>query len=248
MRSTSSAVNKGITLNWGAIPGAAKYRVYRASDDGKKWVLQSTVTGTSYTDKNVKLGKSYKYTLRAENGSNLSAYVKTGWTVQYTLATPNVSKITTSNNSIKIQWGAVSGAEGYRVYRKAAGATKWTQIAKVNGTSYTDKNVKAGSVYTYTLRAYKGNTLSAYEKSGWAGVILKTPTVKIANASNGVKVSWSKVSGAEGYTVYSSQYDTNTGKWSSWKNRGTAKANKRSWVDKKAESGIRRCCYVPIHR
>lgn len=239
VRSTSSAVNKGITLNWGAIPGAAKYRVYRASDDGKKWVLQSTVTGTSYTDKNVKLGKSYKYTLRAENGSNLSAYVKTGWTVQYTLATPNASKITTSNNSIKIQWGAVSGAEGYRVYRKAAGATKWTQIAKVKGTSYTDKNVKAGSVYTYTLRAYKGNTLSAYEKSGWVGVILKTPTVKIANASNGVKVSWSKVSGAEGYTVYSSQYDTNTGKWSSWKNRGTAKANKSSWVDKKAESGIK---------
>ncbi len=239
VRSTSTAVNKGITLNWGAIPGAAKYRVYRMSDDGKKWVLQGKVTATSYTDKNVTLGKSYKYTLRAENSSNLSAYVKEGWTVQYTLATPSVNKVIISNNAIKIQWSAVSGAEGYRVYRKAPGETKWSQVAKVTGTSYTDKNVKTGSVYTYTLRAYKGKILSAYNKSGWVGVILKTPTVKIANASTGVKVSWSKVSGAAGYTVYSSQYDASTGKWSSWKNRGTTKVTTTSWVDKKATSGTK---------
>ena len=239
VRSTSTAAGKGVTLNWGAVPGAAKYRVYRASDDGKKWVLQSTVTTTSYTDKNVTLGKSYKYTLRAENSSNLSSYVKEGWTVQYTLATPSVSKVTTTSNSIKIQWGAVSGAEGYRVYRKANGESKWSQVAKVTGTTYTDKNVKVGSVYTYTLRAYKGSTLSAYNKSGWVGVILKTPTVKIANAATGVKVSWSKVSGAAGYTVYSSQYDSSTGKWSSWKNRGTTKATTISWVDTKTTSGTK---------
>ena len=239
VKSKSSDVNKGITLKWDVVAGAAKYRVYRATDDGKKWVLLGTVTGTSYTDKSVTLGKSYKYTLRAENGKNLSAYVKAGWTVKYTLATPNVTKVTTTSNSIKIQWNAVSGAKGYRVYRKTSGATKWTQLAKVTGTSYTDKNVKVGSVYTYTLRAYNGSVLSAYSKSGWGGVILKTPTVKIANASNGVKVSWSKVSGAVGYTVYSSQYDVNTGKWSSWKNRGTAKSTKSSWVDKKAQSGTK---------
>lgn len=239
VKSKSSDANKGITLKWDAVAGAAKYRVYRATDDGKKWKLLSTVTATSYTDKNVTLGKSYKYTLRAENNKNLSAYVKDGWTVKYTLATPSVTKVTTSSDSIKIQWNAVSGAKGYRVYRKASGETKWTQLAKVTGTSYTDKNVKVGSVYTYTLRAYNGSVLSAYNKTGWVGVILKTPAVKIANVSNGIKVSWSKVSGAGGYTVYSSQYDANTGKWSSWKNRGTAKATKSSWVDKKTQSGIK---------
>lgn len=239
VKKSYSDMGKGITLQWNAVAGAAKYRVYRATDDGKKWVLLGTVTGTSYTDKNVTLGKSYKYTLRAENGKNLSAYVKAGWKVQYTLATPSVTKVTTTSNSIKIQWNAVNGAEGYRVYRKKSGEANWTLLAKVTGKSYTDKNVKVGSVYTYTLRAYKGKTLSAYNKSGWVGVILKTPAVKIANASNGVKVSWSKVSGAVGYTVYSSQYDANTGKWSSWKNRGTAKSTLSSWVDKKAQSGTK---------
>lgn len=234
---TNSVVGSGITLKWQAVEGAAKYRVYRA--DGSKWVLLGKVTGTSYTDKNVTVGKSYKYTLRAENGSNLSGYNSKGWTVKYTLTTPTVSKVTTSSNAIKIQWDAVKGTDGYRVYRKAPGATKWSQIAKTTGTSYTDKNVKVGSVYTYTIRAYKGSTLSAYNTSGWVGVILKTPTVKIANASNGIKVSWSKISGASGYTVYSSEYNANTGKWTSWKNRGTAKATKSSWVDKTVKSGVK---------
>lgn len=234
----TSVINSGITLNWNQVAGAAKYRVYRASDDGKKWILLDKVTGTSYTDKNVTLGKKYRYTLRAENGKNLSGYNTKGWTVQYTLTTPVASSISVSGNSIVIKWGAVTGAEGYRVYRKANAETKWTQIATVSGTSYTDKNLSAGVKYTYTLRAYSGKTLSAYNKTGWVGVVLGTPTVKIANAAKGVKVAWSQVAGAEGYTVYRSQLDTTTGKWSKWKNRGTAKATKSSWVDTKTTSGV----------
>lgn len=232
---TVSVIGSGITLNWKAVAGAAQYRVYR--HNGSSWTLLGKVTGTSYTDKSVTLGKSYKYTLRAENGSNLSSYNSTGWTVKYTLTTPSVTKVTTSSTAIKIQWGAVSGADGYRVYRKAPGATKWSQVAKTTATSYTDKNVKVGSIYTYTVRAYRGGTLSAYNTSGWVGVILKTPTVKSANCSTGINVSWSKVSGAAGYTVYSSQYNATTGKWTGWQKRGTAAATKFSWVDKNVKSG-----------
>ncbi|MBR2875877.1 MAG: hypothetical protein IKC01_01950, partial [Clostridia bacterium] len=50
--------------------------------------------------------------------------------------------------------------------------------------------------------------------------------------------TWNKISGAAGYTVYSSQYNESTGKWSAWKNRGTAKSNKFAWIDKKAVSGV----------
>lgn len=234
---TNSVIGSGITLKWKAVDGAAKYRVYRAN--GSKWVLLDKVTGTSYTDKNVTSGKSYKYTVRAENGKNLSGYNSKGWTVKYTLTTPAVSKITTSSTTIKIQWGAVKGVDGYKVYRKAPGATKWSQVAKTTGTSYSDKNVKVGSVYTYTVRAYKGKTNSSYNTSGWVGVILKTPTVKIANASRGIKVSWSEIKGATGYTVYSSQYNESTGKWTSWKNRGTTKVTTLSWVDKTVKSGVK---------
>lgn len=235
---TVSEINVGIKLTWNEVSGAAKYRVYRASDDGKKWVLLGRVVGNSYTDKNVTLGKNYKYTLRAENSSNLSGYNSKGWVVQYTLSTPSVSSVTASTSVITLKWGAVKGADGYRVYRKPAGETKWTRIANVTSTSYSDKKVQSGVVYNYTVRAYTGKVLSAYNKTGWVGAILRTPTVKISNAAKGVKVAWSTVNGAQGYTVYRSQYDNATGKWTKWASRGTAKADKSSWVDTKTTSGV----------
>ncbi|MBE6748469.1 MAG: hypothetical protein E7557_04470 [Ruminococcaceae bacterium] len=234
---TTSTIGTGITIKWDKVPGAAQYRVYRKTSASGSWSLLTRTTATSYTDKNVSLNKSYIYTLKAENGSNLSGYNKTGWTVKYTLTTPSVTAVTPGSSSIKIQWGAVKGVDGYRVYRKAPGETSWSLLAKTSSTAYTDKNVKTGAVYTYTIRAYKGSTLSSYNTKGWVGVILKTPTVKIANYETGIKVTWSKVSGAGGYTVYSSQYNASTGKWSSWKNRGTAAASKSAWVDKTVSSG-----------
>ena len=43
---------------------------------------------------------------------------------------------------------------------------------------------------------------------------LATPTVKVSNAVNGVKITWNKVAGAKNYKVYKSVYSG--GKWSSW--------------------------------
>ncbi len=223
----------GMQVKWKAVSGARSYRVYKYVNG--KWKRIATVEGKSYTDKDVKKGKTYKYTVRAVNGKNVSGYNKSGVSSAYSLGKPSVSSISTTSKAITIKWGKVSGAEGYRVYRK--NGSKWVRVATVKGTSYTDKNVKSGKEYLYTVRAYAGKTTSSYNKTGWVGVILKTPTVKIKNDHNGIKVSWNKISGAAGYTVYSSQYNVETGKWSSWKNRGTTKKSTYSWVDKKAESG-----------
>ncbi len=232
---TASAIGSGITIKWDAVAGAAQYRIYRKTSSSGSWSLLAKTANTSYTDKNVTSGKTYYYTLKAENMNNISGYNKTGWSVKYTIGIPAVSKVTTGSNYIKVQWSAVKGAGGYVVYRKTAGASGWTRLGTTTSTAYTDKKVKAGTVYYYTLKAYKGSTTSSYNKTGWAGVILSTPTVKISNASNGIKVTWSKVAGAKGYTVYSSQLVN--GKWSAWKSRGTAGEAKFSWVDKNTKSG-----------
>ncbi|MBR2876862.1 MAG: fibronectin type III domain-containing protein, partial [Clostridia bacterium] len=81
-----------------------------------------------------------------------------------------------------------------------------------------------------------GKSASSYKAT--SGILfLAQPTVKIANSSTGVKVTWNKISGAKGYVVYSSSYNASTKKWSSWKNRGAAAANKTAWVDKSVKSG-----------
>ena len=69
-------------------------------------------------------------------------------------------------------------------------------------------------------------------------VTIAPPIVTLSNVSNGVKVTWTKVENASGYTVYSASYNAKTKKWSGWTNRGTVSASKTSWTDTKVKSGV----------
>ena len=85
---------------------------------------------------------------------------------------PKLKKLSDVNKKyLKLTWSAVSGADGYIVYRVVDG--KWKKLKTVAGaasTSYIDKTVKTGVKYKYTVCAYKkvnGSILkSTYQKSG----------------------------------------------------------------------------------
>ena len=109
--------------------------------------------------------------------------------------------------------------------------------AKANKTSWTDKKVKSGVKYKYTVRACNGSIKSSYKASANL-LYLAQPTVTVKAVSNGVNVSWTQCSGSKGYTVYRAEYDATTKKWSKWKNMGTAKQDKKSWTDKSAKKGV----------
>ncbi|MBQ6935553.1 MAG: hypothetical protein IJN49_03290, partial [Clostridia bacterium] len=184
----------------------------------------------------VKSGVQYKYTVRACNGSFKSLY-KASASLIY-LAQPTV-KIANASNGIKVSWNKVAGSKGYTVYRSQYTNGAWTSwkvmgTAKNTKTSWVDKSVTSGTTYQYTIRVVNGNYKSTYKAT--SGLIyLAQPTVKIANDSNGVKVSWNQIAGAKGYTVYSATYDAKTKKWSSWKNLGDVSTT--SFVDESALSG-----------
>jgi hypothetical protein len=102
--------------------------------------------------------------------------------------------------------------------------------------TWTDKSVKSGVAYMYTVRTVKNKLASSYKASS-AIRFLSQPTVKIANASTGVKVAWSKVTGAKNYIIYRSEYNISTKTWSGWKNLGTVGAV-TSHIDTTAKSGV----------
>lgn len=159
------------------------------------------------------------------------------------LATPTV-RIANTSKGIKVTWNAVENAESYIVYRRVYNAStkKWSGWSRlrtgITSTSYTDQTVKLGTNYRYTVRAVNGSVKSAYKTTSTLKYNV-TPTVKIVNATTGIKVNWSTAANATGYTVYRSQYNTKTKKWTSWKNMGTVKANKTSWTDKMVTSGVK---------
>ena len=173
------------TVYWKKLSGASGYKVYRKTGSGK-WQKLATVSAgkTSYSDKKAVLGKTYTYTVKPywkyKNKVQDGYYNAKGVKATTKLSTPAIKSVSPSGLNLKVTWSKVSGAQGYRVYRKAGGAKSWTRVATVTKGStvtYTDKKVKRNTKYTYTVRAYRkrGKTtyLSDCNKTG------KTSSVKI---------------------------------------------------------------------
>ncbi|MBR0161122.1 MAG: hypothetical protein IJQ02_07580 [Oscillospiraceae bacterium] len=153
--SAPTVTSEQVTIKWGAVTGAVKYRVFRKTGTGG-WAKLADTTETSYTDKSVAMGTSYTYTVRCitSNGSAFtSSFDTTGKTanVPWKCATPVLQTPTVAVGSVTVKWNAVSGAEKYRVYRKT-GTETWKKIGETTGTSFKDTKAEAGVPYTYTVR------------------------------------------------------------------------------------------------
>ena len=173
----SAAVSgSSIVVTWEAAANDKTYIVYRKAAGETGWsIIAKSVSGTSYTDKSVTAGIPYTYTVRgvASDGKTMSAgYDTVGKTATVPAVPANVTmkSAAVSGSSIVVTWEAAENAKTYTIYRKAAGETGWSIIAKsVSGTSYADTSVTAGIPYTYTARgvAADGRTMSAgYDGTG----------------------------------------------------------------------------------
>lgn len=154
--------------------------------------------------------------------------------VNIKVSAPKLGKVSAGHNFLKISWGKVSKANGYQIYRKINGG-KWKSIKYVSGTSYTDKNVKAGNTYTYIVKAYQTvngkKIFSSYNKKGIAGKL--TTAVSLKTKSKKVTVSWKKTTGATGYYVYRAA--SAKGKYSRVKTITSGRTLK--YVDSKVKKG-----------
>ena len=197
-------VSNGIKITWGAVSGAERYRVFVKTGSG--WQSVGSTTGTSFTYTGAKSGQTYTFTVRCVDGADkkfTSAYNSAGWKQKY-VAQPKVAKLENVSNGIKITWGAVSGAERYRVFVKTGSG--WQSVGSTTGTSFTYTGAKSGQTYTFTVRCVDGadkKFTSAYNSAGWKQKYVAQPKVtKLENVSNGIKITWGAVSGAERYRVF----------------------------------------------
>lgn len=142
--------------------------------------------------------------------------------------------------TVQISWSSVDNADGYMVYRRTADSG-WKKIAsRVTDISYKDQKAVTGTTYYYTVKAYSyawgEMTVSSYDKDGVAGKA-RLGKVKIATANSEsystIRVTWNKVSGANGYRVYRST--SKDGKYAAI--GSTAKNSAVTFLDKKAVTG-----------
>lgn len=234
---TVKSVYDGIELSWNTVPSAEKYVVYYGgtSKDLSKMRVVAEVTTTSYIFKNGISGRSNWFAVEAVYGETVTS--KTAKSTYYFEA-PIVEMVENMSNGVKIRWNIVDGASSYVLLRKAGSAKTWEEVAVVKEddrypyVQYTDKSVKSGTTYKYTVKAFDGDEYSPYNEAGWATEFLSTPKISsVSNYYGGPKISWGKVTGATKYEIYRKT------KSSGWKSIGSTKST--SYIDSSAKDGTK---------
>lgn len=207
-----------LNVSWEKVNGATGYRIYFKKDNTKKWTTLATFENGSLTScehRKLTTGVNYTYTVRAyyKDGSKTiwGDFNQTGVTKKPVTSAPKLVSVTSSTaTNVTVKWETVSGANGYKVMRKADGSKTWSTIGTTNSKklSYTDKKVSCGVKYHYTVRAYrnvsKKPVLGSYNSNGLEIMTIPDrPVVSVSSANyNKLNVSWSRSNGATGYKVY----------------------------------------------
>ncbi len=219
----SSKTSTSVTLKWNKGTTASGYELQQYKDG--KWVTIYTgtkATDTSYTVKKLKAGTAgYRFRIRA--------YKTYGNTKQYGSWSSEVKVNTNpygvggfkcsskSSTSVTLKWNKGTTASGYQLQQYKNG--KWVTIytgTKATNTSYTVKNLKAGTAgYRFRIRAYKtyGNTK---QYGSWSSEVkVNTNPYGVggfkakSTAKNSITLGWNKGTTASGYELQ--QYKN--GKW-----------------------------------
>ncbi len=204
----------GPKITWEALPTGTKYNVYRKStvkgEESWKLVKHLSYATTSFVDETAKSGVNYTYTVKGADIKYQSKYDTKGLTLKY-LSMPKVTVTGVGvNGTAFLKWNEVPGAQGYYVYRKGGNLNNsgWKLITTIkNGktVSYTDTAATSTDWhYTYTVKAYNGKTVSAYNQKGVDYDHIKAPTIKrVYSYDGGMRIEWANANeNVKGYYVY----------------------------------------------
>ncbi len=218
-----SLTSTNVTLQWNKNVNASGYEIEQYKDS--KWVKIATVDKNStvrYTVKGLKAGTAgYQFRIRAyRNESSGKVYSGYSSTVKVNTNPYGVGGFKCSSKtstSVTLKWNKGTTASGYQLQQYKSG--KWVTIytgTKATNTSYTVKNLKAGTAgYRFRIRAYKtyGNTK---QYGSWSNEVkVNTNPYGVggfkvkSTAKNSITLGWNKGTTASGYQLQ--QYKG--GKW-----------------------------------
>ncbi|WP_186785982.1 fibronectin type III domain-containing protein [Paenibacillus agilis] len=193
-------------ISWATVPGAVQYVIENGGKElyrGKE--LTTKLTGLSD-------GETYNLTIRAENANGISSKEQafTLLTIPKKPVKVTAKEVQKTQLTLDFTQTEVVGADRYIIERNGV------EIGHVPASdkTYTDQGLKAGTKYTYGVRAVNA---SGSGESYQMEITTKTEAVsagslKVSPETNTAKVSWERVIGAASFqitnTVTGSVYST----------------------------------------
>ncbi len=110
---------------------------------------------------------------------------------------------------MRVRFGAIKGAQNYRVMYRKAGTKTWSYAWTNGKTEYYLKNLKNGGLYEFCFAAYKKNSKGQWERGNYSKITRRyyyKHALKKYNGKNGtITLKWKKKKGASAYQI---QYST----------------------------------------
>ena len=150
-----------VTLTWSKVSDAADYAVFSYNPKTDKYTVLKNTSDTSYKVKNLNASTTYYYAIQAYNtvsGKRYYGDVSKEVKVKTKSATPsqvkNLAASSVNATSVKLKWTKIADAK-YVIYTYNSKTEKYTKLGTSSSNSYTAKNLKADTDYSFAVRAYK---------------------------------------------------------------------------------------------
>lgn len=197
----ATPVATGAKITWSALAGAEKYELLRKLSSSDNWQKVVTTASCEYVDESISSGVYYDYRVRAIQGNYSAGMAVAPVTVKF-ISTP-VIYVQNVNGGIDVSFDEVGGAAKYVIEKSANGGAFEVAGEVEDASGYLDENVVANGSYSYRVQAVAEDGLASAKATSAAIVRLGIPSnVLVSNTSNGVKLTWSEVAGADEYEVF----------------------------------------------
>lgn len=203
----SDATGKA-SLRWRAVPGAAKYEVYRSTKENKGYAKVATTTALAWQDVKATPGATYYYKVHTVPSNTKAKSEASNICAVFALcAQPTLTVKYDAAGQHTISWARVTGAKTYEIWRADSADGEFICLANLKKTSYVDKNTQPDTRYYYkvnVLASKDGANSADMTPQAISRAIAQPKITKGNNSSGDPLITWSAVEGAVRYKVYRS--------------------------------------------
>jgi fibronectin type 3 domain-containing protein len=166
--SVTEMTTDSVSLNWIVVPNVSRYHIYRSESSNGPFdnPVAIDVYGSSYTDYDVRPGRTYYYQLKSVgsngyigNPSNIDSATTQGGGLptgpSEPLYAPTGLNVTgTTSSSVYLSWNSVSTADSYLIYRSSSAYGFYENVGYSYSAYYNDTGLSTNTTYYYYVTAY----------------------------------------------------------------------------------------------